>query len=425
MKKTILRPILMNKYIITLLLFTFISCQAMKDETNYHFDENGISREVLENYLERSITMVYFLMPDYVERTGDYPYYQDDIRMIKETGAKFIGRAIYRWGGESLLNDTEFWNKAGNIVNEMHAFDPEIVFQACLFEVITEDVNNVPIPEWIFRDYNLPVEQRNFSYDAMLNDDGIMVNHWGKSSVPDISKQETQLWFYFLAGSYINVGCEAFHIGQVELIGMNDPDKEHWKAILAKIRDYAYRHARRKWVIIDAHVPKGDMLKDGVSLIDFNSFPLRIKEVPEKPCEGILEVNYSDGIYHKSKGCITPSGWSCDHLPYLVEFDNFGRSQTPGEATLNSHFIWGWDEISWFSLQDESYRNEWLKYAFDWIKQTDPNGHLQMPGNRMITCPNETNGYYHANTKSEACPVGYSQKEKIKELWNNSNQELK
>ncbi|MDR1200627.1 MAG: hypothetical protein LBL58_03215 [Tannerellaceae bacterium] len=253
----------------------------------------------------------------------------------------------------------------------------------------------------------------------MLNDKGIMVNHWGKSSVPDISKIETKLWFYFLAGSYIDIGCEAFHIGQVELIGMNDPYKDHWAAILTKIREYASKHARRNWVIIDAHVPYGGMVKDGISLIDFNSFPLRIKETPEKPREGKIEANYLDGIYNKSKACVTPSGWNCQHLPFLVEFDNFGRSQTPGEATLDSHFIWGWDEISWFSLQDEQYRNNWIKYAYNRIRQIDPNGHLQMPGNRMITCPNETNGYYHANTKSEACPVGYSQEETIKEVWNN------
>jgi hypothetical protein len=392
---------------------------AEEKQPSYHFDKNGIPRESLENYLERAITMVYFLMPGSIERNGTYPYYQDDIRMIKETGAKFIGRAIYRWGGESLLNSSEFWNDAKRLVNDMHAFDPDIVFQACLFEIITPDVNKVPIPAWVFNDFNLPIESRNFSYDAMLNEKGVMVNHWGKSSVPDISRTETKLWFYFLAGSYINIGCEAFHIGQVELIGMNDPQKEHWAATLAKIREYASKHARRNWVIIDAHVPYGGMVKDGISLIDFNSFPLRVKEIPEKPHEGKIEVNYLDGIYTKSKACTTPSGWNCRHLPYLVEFDNFGRSQTPDEATLDSHFIWGWDEISWFSLQEEQYRNNWIKYAYKQIKQIDPDGHLQMPGNRMITCPNETNGYYHANTRSEACPVGYSQEETIKEVWNN------
>ena len=114
--------------------------------------------------------------------------------------------------------------------------------------------------------------------------EGLFVDHWRKgSSVPDISKLETQLWFYYLAGSYMNLGCEAFHLGQVELIGMNDPDRMAWAGLLAKIREYAGKHARRNWVLLDAHVPKGDMIKDGVSLIDFNSFPLRIKEIPEKP----------------------------------------------------------------------------------------------------------------------------------------------
>jgi hypothetical protein len=48
------------------------------------------------------------------------------------------------------------------------------------------------------------------------------------------------------------------------------------------------------------------MLKDGVSLIDFNSFPLRIKEIPEDPYDAKLEVNHLDALFKKSKGCITP-----------------------------------------------------------------------------------------------------------------------
>jgi len=383
------------------------------------FDKNGISRVVLENYLERSITMVYFLCPDIPEAKRIYPYPDDDIRMLKNIGAKFIGRAIYRWGGESRIVDEEFINTAKERIKMMHEYDPDIVFQACLFEIITPDVNNVPIPEWVFRDFDLPVENRTFFYENMLADNGKFVNHWREnSSVPDISKLETQMWFYFLSGTYINLGCEAFHIGQVELIGMNDPDRSHWAAIIAKMRDYAGKHARRNWVIIDAHTPYGGLVKDGVSLLDFNSFPLRIKEVIEEPYRGILEVGYSDGIYLKSMGCITPSGWKCESLPYLVEFDNFGRSREGGNIpTLDNHFIWGWDEISWLSLQTEEYRNEFIRYAYNWIKETDPNGFLQMPGNRMITCPNESSGSYRANTRSEACPIGYSQEETIKKLW--------
>ncbi|HXE53793.1 MAG TPA: hypothetical protein VN541_12295, partial [Tepidisphaeraceae bacterium] len=63
-------------------------------------------------------------------------------------------------------------------------------------------------------------------------------------------------------------------------------------------------------------------------------------------------------------------------------------------------------------------RKQWLRYAHKWIKQTDPNGHLEMPGTRMISCPNETLRTYFANTKSPTCPVGYSQEETIKRIWN-------
>lgn len=402
-----------------LLIFILFPCFSKGQEKKFHFDEKGISRNVLENYLDRSITMVYLLIPDKPEGKRSYPFHADDIRMIKNIGAKFIGRSIYRWGGESLLNEPEFWNKAKAFANELHAFDPDIILQGCLFEIITEDVNRVKIPEWVFSDFNLPVESRCFSYPEMLNKNGVMVDHWHKgNSVPDISRTETQLWFYYLACSYIDIGCEAFHLGQIELIGMNDPDRKAWSRIIRKIRAYAAKHARRHWVLLDAHTPYGGMVIDGISLLDFNSFPLRIKEIPEKPYEARLEANHLDALYNKSKGCISPSGWKCDHLPYLVEFDNYGHSGKINVADLNSHFVWGWDEISWLALQPEAYRNNWLKYAFNWIRQTDSNGHLEMPGCRMISCPNQTEGSYRANTKNDACPIGYSQEETIKALWN-------
>lgn len=404
--------------IVVFICWLFIPTLVTGQKKSYQFDGNGISREVLENYLDRAITMVYLLIPENPEGNRAYPWHADDIRMVKNIGAKYIGRAIYRWGGESLLNNKNFWDSARSNINNLHAYDPDIIFQGCLFEIVTEEVDQVGIPKWVFEAYGLPVESRNFSYQAMLNQQGKFVDHWRKgSSVPDISERETQLWFYFLACSYMNVGCEAFHLGQIELIGMNDPDRKAWAETIKKIRQYAKEHARRHWVLLDAHVPYGGMLKDDTSLLDFNSFPLRIKAIPEKPYESKLQVNYLDGIYGKSKGGISPSGWKCDHLPYLVEFDNYGRGKAPNVADTTSFFVWGWDEISWFSLQPEPYRNNWLKYSYNWIRQTDPNGHLEMPGNRMICCPNETQGSYRANTKSPDCPIGYSQEEVIKTLW--------
>jgi hypothetical protein len=161
---------------------------------DYEFDGNGISREVLENYLDRSVTMAFYLVPEKPEGRRVYPFHDDDVRFIRNTGAKFIGRAIYRWGGESRLNSEDFWTTAKSLVDAVHAFDPDVVFQGCLFEIVTRDVDQVKIPAWVFDDFGLPVEDRHFSYEAMLNDDGKFVDHWRRgSSVPDVSKVEAQL----------------------------------------------------------------------------------------------------------------------------------------------------------------------------------------------------------------------------------------
>jgi hypothetical protein len=57
----------------------------------FAFDRT-VSRQVLENYLSRSITMEGLL-----NGRGDLA---DNIRMLKEAGAKFIGRSLCLWGGE-------------------------------------------------------------------------------------------------------------------------------------------------------------------------------------------------------------------------------------------------------------------------------------------------------------------------------------
>jgi len=395
--------------------------QMVAKESKFYFD-GSISREVLENYLDRSVTAGYFLVPGTPERY-QFPYREDDIRMLKNIGAKFIGRAIYRWSEESKLGDPDFLAHAKKLAEIMHNHDPEIIFQGCLFEHVSADINNLEIPAWVFEAFSLPIEKRNFNSQEMvkrINPNATI--RWGGSGggVPMVNNIETQLWYYFLAKSYIDIGCEALHLGQVELIGQDDPEKVHYAALLQKIRSYASHNARRHYVLLDGHTPKGGYIKDGVSLLDFNSFPLRIKEVVDKPMEGILEIGYSDAIFKKSLGAVSPSGWKAESMPYLVEFDNFGTNGKQGIANPNDLFCWGYDDITWLSVQNEDYRNKWLWYAFDWIKENDPNGHLQMCVIRMITGgrAQETLRSYFANTNSITCPVGYSQEETIKEIWN-------
>lgn len=379
-----------------------------EETAGYRFDRT-ISRPVLENYLDRSISMEGLL-----NGRGDLA---DNVRMLKHMGAKFIGRALCLWAGEA--NFVCNIERAKAQLPKVHEADPEMVVQACIFEIVTSRVEEVPVPDWAFAALGLPVEKRNFRYADMLYPDGKRKDHWGRNaSVPDVSRPETKLWFYTQARSYIDLGVEAIHYGQVELMNGNDRDLKHYAGVLDLARSYAAEKGRRHMLLCDAHVPRGGFLRDGKLLMDFHSFPLRIKEVPDRPQEAILEVGFSDSLYGRSRGGTTPSGWSCEHLPYLVEIDNWGMSRTPGQAKAGGIWVWGYDEITWYAHQPESYRNDWLRYARDWVRKTDRAGHFQMPGSRTLRSPRGDNKHwYYANRPGPAVPEGYNQEEAIRSIW--------
>jgi hypothetical protein len=374
---------------------------------DYRFD-GTISRAVLDNYLARSITMEGLL-----NGRGDL---DDNIRMLKQTGAKFIGRSLCLWGNEAnLLANLQ---RAKAQLPKVHAADPEMVLQACIFEIVTTQADQVPVPEWAFTALGRSVEKRNFRYADMLFPDGRFKDHWHPGqSVPDVSRPETKLWFYFLGASFIDVGCEAIHLGQTELMNRNDRNLEHYSEVLGLIRAYAAKHARRHIVLCDSHVPSGGLVREGRLLMDFHSFPLRIKEVPERPQEAVLEVGFVDSLFGRSKGGLTPSGWRCEHLPYLVEIDNWGVSRKPGQAKAGGIWIWGYDEITWFAHQSPQYRGQWLRYAWDWVRKNDPNGFLQMPGSRTLSSPLDRKRWYYANRPSPAIPEGYGDEDAIRGIW--------
>lgn len=367
-----------------------------------------ISREVLERYLARAITMEGLL-----NGQGDLT---DNIRMLRETGAKLVGRSLCLWGGEAnLLANLARAKEQAALV---HAADPDMVLQACIFEIVTTAVAQVPVPAWAFEALGLPPEPRNFRYEAMLYPDGQFKNHWQPDqSVPDVSQTETKLWFVFLGRSFIDAGCEAIHLGQTELMNHNDRHLDHYAQVLGLLRAYAADHARRGMVLLDSHVPSGGLVRDGELLMDFHSFPLRIKEVAGRPIEGVMQVGHYDSLFGRSRGGHTYSGWSCEHLPYLAEIDNWGRSAKPGQPGLGGAWIWGYDEISWFAHLSPEQRAAWLRYAWDWIRANDPNGYLEMPGSRTLAAPADERRWYHANRPSAVMPGGFGDEAAIGGIW--------
>src|SRR6266540_1467533 len=110
---------------------------------DYRFD-GGMSEEVLRSYLSRSMTTMYLLTSH-----GDF---EDNLRMLTNCGVKFAGRAVCQWGreeaGESAL--PKQLELAKKNAARIHAADPELILQACIFEIVSRDVENLPVPSWAF-----------------------------------------------------------------------------------------------------------------------------------------------------------------------------------------------------------------------------------------------------------------------------------
>lgn len=368
-------------------------------QKNFTFD-GEMSREVLNNYLSRAVTHIGLGYDNEIYSDT----FEDDIRMLKNEGAKFIGRAAYVWARS--VPDPDHFAFTKKRLAYGHSADPEFIFQACVFECIYKPfVDSTAIPAYVFEAFGMTTEQRCFSYDDMKFGDEPEYR-WGarETATPDITKTEAQMWFYYRATSYIDCGCEAIHLGQVCLIGRNDRDFNCWKKVIGMIRAYAKEHARRHYVLIDAHTL--GWLRQDETMFDYNAFPIRLKEIPDKPMECICEEGYLDSMFNEKDGLCRP---------FIVEFDNFGVSKTPGKPDIKSHFAWGYDEITWFSKCSAEYRKYFLNYIWNWVKERYPEGWVQMPSRRCLSGADRYN--YSANNPSEAIPYGWGDEETIKAIF--------
>ncbi|MBR4749229.1 MAG: hypothetical protein IK083_06640 [Abditibacteriota bacterium] len=384
----------------------------------YDFD-GTISCETLEAYLSKALLMSGMC------NEGD-PYLEENLRAVANVKPKYIGRAALAW--ICPADDEVHFASVRAVAERIHAIDPDIILQACVFEAVFSckrpeaiksgrpaGVENIPIPAWVFEAFGLPAEERNFDYEAMLFPDGTHRGQWGGGgSVPDVTQQETQLWFYYRARRYIDAGYESIHFGQADLVGRDDKGRKVWTKLLSMVREYAREHARRHYVLCDAHFFAPNAKVGDKYLWDFFAFPIRAVS-GEKPFEAYFAFGHGDAGYGTMPTGIHPAGWKCDVIPQLYEVDNFFS----GIDSKPFHHVWGTDEISWFANCSEEYRNSWLVYAADWLKANVPRGYMSMPGVRTATVPLGSPRqfhYYRFNNKSEACPNGFNQEDTVKEI---------
>lgn len=163
-----------------------------------------ISRAVLGIYLSRSICM-----EGLFNGRGDL---NDNIRMLKTLGAKYIARSICLWGGEAKLLAN--FDRAQQQVPQARSISPDVVLEACIFEIVTQEVEQVPVPGWAFCALGMDPEKRNFRYEGMLYPKSQRTRSWGqRGGVPDVSQSETKLWFYFLGSVLHRSRVRSYSLG--------------------------------------------------------------------------------------------------------------------------------------------------------------------------------------------------------------------
>ena len=173
---------------------------------------------------------------------------------------------------ESSTADSHKYRFDKSISREVLEADSDVILQACIFEIAAAQIEQIPVPNWVLTALNQPVEQRCFRCAEMLCPNGRLKDFWRPGhSVPDVSRTETKLWFYFLGASFIDVGCEAIHLGQTEFMNGNDHNLAHYAQVPALIQSYAAQHARRRLVLLDSPLPSGGLVRHGQLLMDFHS----------------------------------------------------------------------------------------------------------------------------------------------------------
>ena len=382
-----------------------------------------MSREVLESYLSRAVTAGFLYESDTLE---------DDLRLIARLGVKFLGRASGTWGATG--NDELHFAQSKALADRVHAQDPEIILQACIFEFITKLMEREKIPAYVFEAFGKPVEDRCFRFaDARMLPEGAQADEpFEGGSMPDLNRDEARMWFYYRATKYIDCGFEALHMGQIHLYTAEDKGMKKTYELFQMIRDYAAKNARRHKVLMDAHTHGVSV--NGKLMFDYHAMPFT--RAPLEYYDGERIVLVREGF---SEGGMNPNGWYGEQMPLLMEYDNWGGKMF-GEATVQEaiqnrgrHAVarwqwWGFDQIGYFANQPEEVRNHFIEYTYRWTQINNPHAFFEVPFRRTLGgAPVRfvrgdngeigVNGEYQLNNKSAACPMGFGQEDTIKACW--------
>jgi len=218
--------------------------------------------------------------------------------------------------------------------------------------------------------------------------------------------------FTIRAASYIDVGIEAIHFGQVEIMNRNDRDLASWSQVLA-LFGHMRPNVHASHVLCDGHVPqRGPASKTENScsiFIPSRSASWKSRTSPPSDLKLASRTHFMDAAKAPPF-----SGWQCDHLPYLVRIDNSAPAANPekqgpaasGSGATTNHLVRAAERRISKSVAA-------LRLGMGGRRS---GGHLQMPGRPHVASPLDGKRWYYANTKSARDARG-SIRKTIRQIW--------
>lgn len=331
--------------------------------------------------------------------------YQRLLSAIDSLKPTLLLDAVTLWGTWEM---DEHLARARHLVADVKEKNPEIVVMGSPNEFVNAGIiAHRAIPQYVWDAYGLPNENRPFDCTRMR--DSLTSTECGNGFLPQIKHPETQMYYYWLATTYIALGCEAISFSAINAIGSPNTYTAEWTGVVNRIRQYADTCAAVRFVLVTGHSPTGYYDTAGNLLFDFHIEPLRPTETPRDaaylpgPNGGAAVLNAQPQcptLYQNGRGGRNPNGWTCERNPGLIFMDNYieaVRTNPGSEFALwgNPHKArrrkpWAcWnpyhlDEISWYALQTAAYRDSFLRYAARRVPEIDPALRLVMPFKRSV-----------------------------------------
>ncbi len=452
--------------------------------SEYYF-MGSMSQELINKYLDRSLFMQsYSHAESWFDPPTDStlnPEKKKGMDMMRDVRPKVVGLISF-WGGEDDMRIHLACEQLTKDIDAIHAFDPDVICQAGIMEIA--NFGDTTIPDFVLSEFGYLKTYYNTStgtyttVNVHTNADGVVTNKFDarkmsydepylsevpadiskspaevlaeRRLMPDFTKVETQMWFYYMATRYIDCGCEMLQLGDSFLMVFKDKEYGHqslW-SLMQRIRKYGSTR-NRGVVLLEGRYRVGgfspyyfdpetspikrardkgherqllfDILSSGVPLFQLSGKAPWPAYPPCTSSYAPVELRKVD-LIGNSPGGLHPMGWYCKHTPYRLQLDQ-GSSEVIhgcGVGVVGSQGTYGWDNTGWFAAQAVDYRNKIIKYIHYQVKCFDRKAHYVMSGRHVYSTKVFPGEPWQPPLRYNAYTGAASQQDTIKCVWNNA-----